>query len=118
MDEIKSALAWTINTTTPDSLLTWDVNAFIGPCVDSSAPTLGHILQVATETKRAKEHNKIKPCVTHTNPFHSPSTHLMEYPHHSPHLTYLPEVFIVVVSYCNGFLPSAASSQLHITSQT
>ena len=64
MDAIKTALTWLINTTTPESLLTWNVDAFIGPLVDNNAPTLGRILQAATQCKHAKEVNKIKSCTT------------------------------------------------------
>ena len=64
MDAIKTALTWLINTTTPESLLTWNVDAFIGPLVDNNAPTLGRILQAAAQFKRAKEVNKIKSCTT------------------------------------------------------
>ena len=64
MDAIKTALTWLINTTTPESLLTWNVDAFISPLVDNNAPTLGHILQAAAQCKRAKEVNKIKSCTT------------------------------------------------------
>ena len=64
MDAIKTALTWSINTTTPESLLTWNVDVFISPLVDNNAPTLGHILQAATQCKHAKEVNKIKSCTT------------------------------------------------------
>jgi hypothetical protein len=64
MDEVKTALAWTINNTTPEALLTWDIDGFISPLVNAKAPTLGSILQVAAQTKRAKENNKIKSCTT------------------------------------------------------
>jgi len=64
MDEIKTALAWTINNTTLETLLTWDIDGFIGPLVNTKAPTLGSILQVAAQTKRAKESNRIKSCAT------------------------------------------------------
>ena len=60
MDAIKTALTWSINTTTPER----NVGAFIGPLVDNSAPTLGRILQAAAQSKRAKEVNKIKSCTT------------------------------------------------------
>ncbi|KAI9573491.1 hypothetical protein HD554DRAFT_2013121 [Boletus coccyginus] len=66
MDEVKVALEWKINAITPESLLTWDVNSFIGPLVEKSAPILGHLLQVAAQTKRAKE-NKTKSCTTACN---------------------------------------------------
>ena len=48
MDAIKTALTWSINTTTPESYLTWNVDVFIGLLVDNNAPTLGRILQAAT----------------------------------------------------------------------
>ena len=52
MDDIKVTLTWTINTTTPENLLAWGIDAFIGPGVDNSAPILGHLLRVAAEAKR------------------------------------------------------------------
>ena len=64
MDAIKTALTWSINTTTPESLLTWNIDMFISPLVDNNAPTLGRILQAATQCKHAKEVNKIKSCTT------------------------------------------------------
>ncbi|KAF8545684.1 hypothetical protein OG21DRAFT_1428847, partial [Imleria badia] len=67
MDAVKTALAWSIDTTTPESLLQWDVNAFIGPLVENSAPTIGHLLHTAAQTRHAKEENKIKSCVTACN---------------------------------------------------
>ncbi|KAN0073710.1 hypothetical protein V8E55_011964 [Tylopilus felleus] len=67
MDEIKGALEGKICTITPESLLTWDINSVIGPLVQKSAPTLGHLLQVAAQTTRARENNKIKSCVTACN---------------------------------------------------
>ena len=63
MDKVKVALEWKINTITPDSLLTWDVDSFIGPLIEKSAPVLGRLLLVAAQTKRAKE-NKIKSYTT------------------------------------------------------
>ena len=64
MDEIKGALEGKICMITPESLLTWDINSVIGPLVQKSAPTLGHLLQVAAQTTHARENNKIKSCVT------------------------------------------------------
>ncbi|KAG9310611.1 hypothetical protein JVU11DRAFT_9177 [Chiua virens] len=57
MDDMKTALAWTINTTTPENLLTWTIDASIGPVVESTAPTLGRLLRVAAETTRERERN-------------------------------------------------------------
>ncbi|KIL00546.1 hypothetical protein PAXRUDRAFT_806398 [Paxillus rubicundulus Ve08.2h10] len=45
MDDVKSALAGTIKTITPKSLLSWDVNTFIGSVVDPSAPTTGQYVE-------------------------------------------------------------------------
>lgn len=64
MDEIKTALTWNINTTTPDRLLAWDIDSIIGPLVERSAPALSQVLQAAAQTKRARENNKIKSCIT------------------------------------------------------
>ena len=64
MDEVEVALKWKINTITPESLLTWDIDSFIGLLVEKSAPILSHLLQVAAQIKRAKENNKIKLCIT------------------------------------------------------
>ena len=44
MDEIKGALEGKICMIAPESLLTWDINLVIGPLVQKSAPTLGHLL--------------------------------------------------------------------------
>ena len=52
MDDIKVTLTWTINTITPENLLAWGVDTFIGLAVDNSALILGHLLHVATEVKR------------------------------------------------------------------
>ncbi|KIJ05902.1 hypothetical protein PAXINDRAFT_20870 [Paxillus involutus ATCC 200175] len=60
MDDVKSALAGTIKTITPESLLSWDVNTFIGSVVDQSAPTTGQVLKTAARTERARENNTIK----------------------------------------------------------
>lgn len=64
MDEVKAALEWKISNITPECLLTWVIDLFIGPLIEKSAPVLGQLLQVAAQTKRAKEKNKIKSCVT------------------------------------------------------
>ena len=61
MDDIKAILMWTINTTIPENLLAWDVDAFIGLVVDNNAPTLGHLLHVAAERR---ENNKFTSCTT------------------------------------------------------
>ncbi|KAF9234843.1 hypothetical protein BU15DRAFT_78605 [Melanogaster broomeanus] len=60
MDEVKSALAGTIKSITPESLLTWDVNTFIRSVIDECAPTTGQILKTAARTDRAMGINKIK----------------------------------------------------------
>ena len=64
MEDIKTSLKWTINSTTPDTLLTWDINMIIGPLVENKAPTLGCLLQAASQTKCAKGKNRIKLCTT------------------------------------------------------
>ena len=64
MEDIKTSLKWTINNTTPDTLLTWDINMIIGLLVENKAPTLGCLLQAASQTKCAKGKNRIKLCTT------------------------------------------------------
>ena len=64
MEDIKTLLMWTINNTTLDILLTWDIDMFIGLLIKNKAPTLGCILQAASQMKHAKENNRIKLCTT------------------------------------------------------
>ncbi|KAF9224862.1 hypothetical protein BS17DRAFT_751805 [Gyrodon lividus] len=67
MDNVKSALTGTISSITPESLLAWDVNMFIGTLVEEAAPITGHMLNTAAQTERAKQQNKIKSCSTACN---------------------------------------------------
>ncbi|KAF9226424.1 hypothetical protein BS17DRAFT_878968 [Gyrodon lividus] len=67
MDNVKSALTGTISSITPESLLAWDVNMFIGTLVEEAAPITGHMLKTAAQTERAKQQNKIKSCSTACN---------------------------------------------------
>ena len=45
MEDVKTLLMWTINNTIPDTLLTWDINMFIGSLIKNKAPILGCLLQ-------------------------------------------------------------------------
>ena len=59
IEDIKTLLMWTINTT-PDTLLTWDIDMFIGLLIKNKAPTLGCLLQATFQMKHTKENNRIK----------------------------------------------------------
>ncbi|KAF8834574.1 hypothetical protein BDN67DRAFT_985220 [Paxillus ammoniavirescens] len=67
MDDVKSALTGTISLITPETLLAWDINMFIGTLVKETAPITSHMLKTAVQTKHAKQQNKIKSCSTACN---------------------------------------------------
>ncbi|KAF8841434.1 hypothetical protein BDN67DRAFT_1002331 [Paxillus ammoniavirescens] len=45
MDDLKDALRGTINSITPEFLMTWDINSTMDRIVDESAPTLHRLLE-------------------------------------------------------------------------
>jgi len=66
MDAVKEILRGTLDSITPEFLLTWDLNSTIQNAVVSKAPVLNlnSILHRAAQTDRAKDKNKLKECST------------------------------------------------------
>ncbi|KAF8844129.1 hypothetical protein BDN67DRAFT_1066260 [Paxillus ammoniavirescens] len=49
MDDVKDALRGTINSITPEFLMTWDINSTMDRIVDESAPTLHRLLESVSQ---------------------------------------------------------------------
>lgn len=64
MDAVKEVLRGTLDSITPEFLLTWDLNSTIQNAVISKAPVLNSILHRTAQTDRAKDKNKLKDCST------------------------------------------------------
>ncbi|KAG0694508.1 hypothetical protein DFH29DRAFT_787317, partial [Suillus ampliporus] len=67
MDAVKEALRGTLDSVTPQFLLTWDLSTTIQDKVARKAPILQHILRCASQTECAIERNKIKDSSTACN---------------------------------------------------
>ncbi|KAG1765406.1 hypothetical protein EDD22DRAFT_978741 [Suillus occidentalis] len=67
MDAVKEALRGTLDSVTPQFLLTWNLSTTIQDKVALKAPILQHILRCASQTERAIERNKIKDSSTACN---------------------------------------------------
>ena len=62
MEDVKILLIWSINNTTLDTLLTWDIDTFICLLIKNKALILGCLLQAVSQMKCTKENNRIKSC--------------------------------------------------------
>jgi hypothetical protein len=60
MDDIKRALHGTIDTVSPEFLLTWDINTIVQKVVEDRAPVLAEILESASQSDRASRKKKRK----------------------------------------------------------
>ncbi|KAF8419230.1 hypothetical protein L210DRAFT_3426290 [Boletus edulis BED1] len=60
MDDVKHILSGTIDTISPESLLTWDINSMVGKIMEERAPVLSEILKSAAQSDRASRENSVK----------------------------------------------------------
>ncbi|KAF8132995.1 hypothetical protein EV363DRAFT_1583268 [Boletus edulis] len=60
MDDVKHILSGTIDTISPELLLTWDINSMVGKIMEERAPVLSEILKSAAQSDRASRENSVK----------------------------------------------------------
>jgi hypothetical protein len=62
MDNIKRSFHATLESVTPELLLSFDVETTIASVAREKAPVLYQIIASAAQTERAKANNKVKDC--------------------------------------------------------